>query len=128
MTKLITGLGHAGILLDTAAGSVLCDPWTSPAFFGSWFPFPDNAWLDWDTIGQVDYLYVSHLHRDHFDPDLLARHVSKDARVLLPDYPTDELQGGLRALGFHRFVRTVNNEIADLNGLHVMITSLAGPR
>jgi UDP-MurNAc hydroxylase len=124
---LITGLGHAGILIDTAAGSVLCDPWTSPAFFGSWFPFPDNAWLDWDTIGQVDYLYVSHLHRDHFDPDLLARHVSKDARVLLPDYPTDELRAGLRALGFHRFVRTVNNEIADVDGLRVMITSLAGP-
>jgi len=123
----ITGLGHAGVLFQTAAGSVLCDPWTSAAFFGSWFPFPDNAWLDWDAIGQADYLYVSHLHRDHFDPDLLARHVDKDVTVLLPDYPTDELAAGLRALGFHRFVRPANNEIVDLDGLRVMITSLAGP-
>ena len=124
---LITGLGHAGVLFETTVGSVLCDPWTSPAFFGSWFPFPDNAWLDWDAIGRADYLYVSHLHRDHFDPDLLRRHVGKDAAVLLPDYPTDELESELRELGFHRFVRTRTGEPLTVDGLRLMITSLTGP-
>ncbi|WP_280208778.1 hypothetical protein, partial [Nocardia cyriacigeorgica] len=38
----------------------------NPAYFGSWFPFPDNSQLDWDTLGNCDFLYVSHLHRDHF--------------------------------------------------------------
>jgi UDP-MurNAc hydroxylase len=123
----VTGLGHAGILFETAAGRVLCDPWTSPAFFGSWFPFPDNAWLDWDAIGRAEYLYVSHLHRDHFDPALLARHVRKDATVLLPEYPTTELEDELRALGLRRFVRTRNGEPVDLDGLRVMITALTGP-
>ena len=123
----VTGLGHAGVLFETSSGSVLCDPWTFPAFFGSWFPFPDNAWLNWDAIGRADYLYVSHLHRDHFDPDLLARHVRKDATVLLPDYPTDELETGLRDLGFSRCVRTRTGEPVDLDGLRVMITSLVGP-
>src|SRR5438067_6964695 len=27
-------------------GSVLCDPWFTPAYFGSWFPFPRNDTLD----------------------------------------------------------------------------------
>ncbi|MGH3926206.1 MAG: MBL fold metallo-hydrolase, partial [Pseudonocardiaceae bacterium] len=60
----VTGVGHAGLFIETSAGSVLCDPWVNPAFFGSWFPFPDNSDLDWTALGQADYLYVSHLHRD----------------------------------------------------------------
>jgi UDP-MurNAc hydroxylase len=55
----ITGLGHASVLIETAHGTVLTDPWVNPAYFGSWFPFPDNSQLDWDRIGQVDYLFVS---------------------------------------------------------------------
>ena len=79
----ITGTGHAGMRIDTSAGSILCDPWVNPAYFASWFPFPDNSALDWEALGQTDYLYVSHLHRDHFDAAHLARYVSKKATVLL---------------------------------------------
>ena len=48
----ITGLGHASVLIETAHGSVLTDPWVNPAYFGSWFPFPDNSQLDWDAFGR----------------------------------------------------------------------------
>ena len=124
----VTGLGHAGMRFDTRGGSVLCDPWTNPTFFASWVPFPDNSGLDWDALGQTDYLYVSHLHRDHFDAALLRDHVSKSAQVLLPDFPTDELEDELRALGFHRFVRTESGVAQELEGgLRVMVTSLKGP-
>ncbi len=123
----ITGVGHAGLFIETVAGSVLCDPWVNPAFFGSWFPFPDNSDLDWDALGQADYLYVSHLHRDHFDAELLRRHVSKDTTVLLPDYPTDELERELAALGFTNILRTANGVPVQCDGLRIMITSLAGP-
>ena len=41
----ITGLGHAGMFIETAGGSILCDPVIGPTFFGSWFPFPDNRGL-----------------------------------------------------------------------------------
>jgi len=124
----VTGLGHAGMLIETDGGKVLCDPWTNPAFFGSWFPFPDNSWMDWDALGDTDYLYISHLHRDHFDATLLARHVRKDTTVLLPDYPTDELEIELRQLGFTRFVRSRSGEPIELDGgLRIMITSLTAP-
>lgn len=123
----ITGVGHAGLFVETAAGSVLCDPWVNPAFFGSWFPFPDNSGLDWDALGRADYLYVSHLHRDHFDAELLTRHVRKDATVLLPDYPTDELERELAALGFRDFLRTESGVPVERDGLRIMITSLTGP-
>ena len=100
----ITGTGHASVLIETAHGTILTDPWVNPAYFGSWFPFPDNSQLDWDRLGQADYLFVSHLHRDHFDPAHLRKHIVKKATVLLPDFPTTELEDALRELGL-RLVR-----------------------
>ncbi|MDP9093790.1 MAG: MBL fold metallo-hydrolase [Actinomycetota bacterium] len=123
----ITGLGHASVLLETAHGTILTDPWVNPAYLGSWFPFPDNSQLDWDRIGQVDYLFVSHLHRDHFDAEHLRTHISSKATILLPDYPTSELEDALRHVGFTNFIRTDNGEPIDVDGLQVMIQSLISP-
>ena len=124
----VTGTGHASMRIDTPAGSILCDPWVNPAYFASWFPFPDNSQLDWESLGDTDYLYVSHLHRDHFDAAHLARFVSKKATVLLPAYPTSELEDQLRELGFTRFRTTVSNEVVELDGgLKVMIQALTSP-
>jgi UDP-MurNAc hydroxylase len=119
-----TSIGHAGILIETAHGSVLCDPWFVPAFFGSWFVFPRNDQLPADLLARVehpDYLYVSHLHGDHLDEAFLAAHVDRAATVLLPDFPTDELERRLRALGFSHVVRTTGGETVDLDGLEVAI-------
>ena len=105
----ITSVGHAGFHIQTEAGSILCDPWVTPAYFASWVPFPDNTGLDWDALGNVDYLYVSHLHKDHFDPDTLSKHVNKDATVLLPDYPVPDLRRELEKLGFSKFFETTDS-------------------
>jgi UDP-MurNAc hydroxylase len=114
--------------IDTPAGSILCDPWVNPAYFASWFPFPDNSQLDWESLGRTDYLYVSHLHRDHFDAAHLKRYVDKKATVLLPAYPTSELEDELRELGFTSFLETVSGEVHELDGgLRVMIQALTSP-
>jgi UDP-MurNAc hydroxylase len=124
----ITGTGHASMRIDTGAGSILCDPWVNPAYFASWFPFPDNSQLDWEELGRTDYLYVSHLHRDHFDAEHLRRFVAKTATVLLPEYPTSELEDQLRELGFTRFLATRTNEVTELDGgLRVMVQALTSP-
>jgi UDP-MurNAc hydroxylase len=131
MKVQVTSVGHAGFRIDTTAGSILCDPWVNPAYFGSWFPFPDNSTLDWDALGDVDYLYVSHLHHDHFDPRHLAAHVNKDAVVLLPDFPVPDLRRALEGLGFHRFVETTDSVKHRVSGpkgdLDVMIIALRAP-
>ncbi|MCF6386403.1 MBL fold metallo-hydrolase [Mycobacterium sp. MBM] len=127
----ITSVGHAGFHIKTAAGSVLCDPWVNPAYYASWFPFPDNSTLDWAELGNCDYLYVSHLHKDHFDPRNLREHVNKNAVVLLPEYPVPDLRRELEALGFTRFFETENNVRQTVTGpkgsLDVMIIALAAP-
>ncbi len=123
----ITFLGQAGLFVETSHGSILCDPWFNPAFFASWFPFPSNEGIDRDLIGRPDYLYVSHLHHDHFDPKFLTEHVSKDTRVLLPDYPLDHLEKALREIGFSEFVHTKNGQPQDVDGLRFAIMALVAP-
>ncbi len=123
----ITFLGQAGLFIRTRAGSILCDPWFNPAYFASWFPFPANYRIDPQSIGNPDYLYISHLHHDHFDPAFLQAHVSKDAKVLLPDYPVNDLERELRDLGFHRFIKTRDLEPIEVDGLLFTIVSLTSP-
>ncbi len=127
MTVQVTSVGHAGFHIQTKAGSILCDPWVNPAYFASWFPFPDNSQLDWYTLGNCDYLYVSHLHKDHFAPANLAKHVNKDATVLLPDYPVPDLRRELEALGFTKFFETEDSVKHRIGELDIMVIALRAP-
>jgi UDP-MurNAc hydroxylase len=124
----VTFIGHAGLHVETAGGTILCDPWFNPSFFGSWFPFPRNDDLDPAAIGSPDFLYVSHAHRDHLDLAWLRDHVDRSATVLLPEFGIDQLERELRQVGLRDFVRTRDRQPVDLNdSLRIAIISLAGP-
>ena len=120
-----TSLGHAGILIETDQSSIVCDPWFEPAFLGSWFVFPRNDQLSADLMDRVcnpTYLYISHQHGDHLDEVFLRERMNKDVTVLLPGFPTRELERQLSRLGFHRFVRTTNGAEVELAaGLSITI-------
>ena len=118
-TMKATSIGHAGILIETADVSIVCDPWFLPAFQGSWCVFPRNDQLSADLMARIespDYLYISHIHGDHFDERWLPNHINRSATVLLPGFPTGELKNRLRALGFRNFVHTVDGQEIDLLG------------
>jgi UDP-MurNAc hydroxylase len=123
----ITFLGQAGFFLETKGVSILADPWFNPAYFASWFPFPANDGIDPRVIGSPTYLYVSHLHHDHFDPRWLTEHCSKDAQVLLPAYPLETLRKELEELGFHRFIETQDLVPFEAGPLKLMINALSAP-
>ena len=130
-----TSIGHAGMLIETDAGSILCDPWFVPAFFGSWFVFPRNDQLSDDLrerIEQADFLYISHLHGDHHDEPWLREHLRRDIPILLPGFPTREQQRTLQALGFTEFIRTVDTEELEIApgltvAIHVETSITDGP-
>src|SRR4051794_21983994 len=112
-----TSLGHAGILIETDHGSIVCDPWFEPAFFASWFVFPRNDQLAADLLRRVhdaDYLYISHLHSDHLDEVWLREGISRDVTVLLPGFPSKELERRLRGIGFTNFIRTDDGQPVEL--------------
>jgi UDP-MurNAc hydroxylase len=130
-----TSIGHAGILIETVDGSILCDPWFVPAFFGSWFVFPRNDQLSEELMQRIEhptYLYISHLHADHLDETWLADHVDRSTTVLVPGYPTRELERRIRALGFDKIIRTKDGEELALGpdlriAIHVETSITDGP-
>ena len=123
----ITFLGQAGIFVETRHGSILCDPWFHPAYFASWFPFPSNERIDRTRLSNPTYVYVSHLHHDHFDPQFLREEVSKDATVILPDYPLNLLERRMLDLGFTKFIHTKNTQAIDVDGLRFMVMAMTAP-
>lgn len=130
-----TSIGHAGMLIETLDGSITCDPWFLPAFHGSWCVFPRNDQLDADLLERIthpDYLYISHLHADHLDIPWLTANMDTSATVLLPGYPTRELERKMRSLGFEKFIRTTNGEEVALGdhlrvAIHVETSLTDGP-
>jgi len=123
----ITYLGHAGLYIESNAGTILCDPWFNPCYFASWFPFPSNEAVEFRDIANPDYLYISHEHQDHLDGLFLREHVSKGAVVILPDYPVRSLERKLRELGFSSFLRTENSKPIDIEGLRIIVIALVTP-
>lgn len=130
-----TSVGHAGILIDTLDGSILCDPWFLPAFFGSWFVFPRNDQLPDELMERIEhptYLYISHLHADHLDESWLRDHVDRSTQVLIPGFPTRELERTIRALGFENIIRTDDAQEHKLGpnltvAIHVETSITDGP-
>lgn len=119
-----TSIGHAGILIDTVDGSIVCDPWFLPAFRGSWCVFPRNDQLSAELMERIEnptYLYITHLHADHLDEPWLTEHMNRDTTVLLPGYPTREQERTLRGLGFRNIIRTTDGEELSL-GARLNIT------
>ena len=87
-------LGHAGFCLETAEVVVVTDFWLSPrgAFDSSWFQFPRNHDLaplvrkKLGADGRAKFVYVSHEHKDHFDPEFLATLTGLNFTYVVPRF------------------------------------------
>lgn len=113
MTRLLY-LGQSGFVLEHRGIRLAMDPWFSPAFFQAWFPYPDNRFLLDRVAGRpLDFLYVSHLHEDHFDEETLKQ-IPRDVTVLCPDYRSGQLQRELRRLGFEKLLLLGHKERREI--------------
>ena len=58
----------ACVVIETANCRILCDPWfTDGIYDGSWYLFP-IAENPIEVIGDCDFIFISHIHPDHYDP------------------------------------------------------------
>ena len=95
----VTYLSSAAILVETDNAKLLCDPWLEDgAFYGSWCHYPPLE-AGPDDFDDVDGIYISHIHPDHFDPATL-RQFDTDIPVYVHDYRWDYLREEIGALGF----------------------------
>ena len=76
----------------------------------------------YNALRKPTYLYISHLHGDHLDEEWLPANIDLSTPVLLPGFPTPELERRLRKIGFTEFIQTVDGVEYDLgDGLTVAI-------
>ena len=92
----------ACIVTSTADIRLLHDPWfTDGIYDGSWFQFPKMA-NPVDLIGDVDSVFVSHIHPDHYDPVFLRSYFDRygEKPILIADHPSTHLAAKMKADGF----------------------------
>ncbi len=95
----VTYLSSAAIQVETDDAKLLCDPWlVDGAFYGSWCHYPPLD-AEPEEFDDVDGIYISHIHPDHFDPATLER-MDSDIPVYIHDYRWDYLKKEIEELGF----------------------------
>jgi L-ascorbate metabolism protein UlaG (beta-lactamase superfamily) len=68
----ITHFSNSFIVVETANIKICCDPWVGSGNYGGWHSFPEyNKKELIDFLKDIDIVYISHLHEDHFDPKFL---------------------------------------------------------
>lgn len=92
----------ACIVVKTPDVTVLCDPWfTQGIYDGAWYHFPEVR-DPVASIGDVDKIYISHIHPDHYDAGFLrsyfARYGAKE--LLIADHQPNHLFFKMKADGF----------------------------
>src|SRR5207302_684804 len=80
---------------EAAGQRILTDPWlTEGAYLGTWFHthLLADAGVTPETIPkEIDYLFLSHEHLDHMDPNTL-RHFSPDVPLLICQFATPKFR------------------------------------
>jgi UDP-MurNAc hydroxylase len=101
----LTYLGHAGFCVETEQSIVAMDPWfsSSGAFDSAWFQFPKNHHLGpvvakkLRESGKAKFVYISHEHRDHFDPNFLSSLPQSQITYVVPRFQRAALRSAVSA-------------------------------
>lgn len=88
----VTNLGAACCIIDVYGTRILCDPWFTPGAYLNCWEREDYIADPIGRIGRVEYIWVSHLHEDHYDPAFIRAYLSlyPEARLIIggtyPEY------------------------------------------
>jgi UDP-MurNAc hydroxylase len=114
-------LGHACMEIEVGGRTLLCDPWlVGSAYWRSWWNFPPTPKGLVDELNP-DFIYISHLHWDHFHGPTLGR-LGLNRRVLVPKTPDRRLIHDLNGVGMKN-VEELEHGIRTPIGEDLVVTS-----
>ena len=114
-------ISHACLKFRGPWGTLICDPWLldEPVANFSLWKYPPPAVPVEQAVADVDFVYITHSHEDHFHIPSLHR-FPRDVQILLSDYAhqpdprAHSMERCLRALGFQHIQRLPAWESIDL--------------
>lgn len=97
-----------GIFIGKNGTKILCDPWLVDGVFeGSWCHFPKLV-TTIDDVKNVDAIYISHLHPDHFDERYFD--FDKSIPLIVLDHGPNFLIKKLTSLGYTNLIKIKNEQ------------------
>jgi UDP-MurNAc hydroxylase len=122
----VTYYGQACTLIEAGGRKILTDPWlTEGAYLGTWFHTHvlADAGVTPDSFPKdIDYLFLSHEHLDHTDPETLKKFPS-NIPILICKFATPKFRSFLQHLGFTNIREMASGEKVDL-GENLAVTIL----
>jgi UDP-MurNAc hydroxylase len=119
----VTLVSHASVVIESHGVRIWTDPWLSGKVFNeSWSLFPPAA-FDPAMLDGIDYLWISHIHPDHFHiPSLnsLSQEFKRRVTVLFQDNHADRLFEVLEKCGYRNFQVLPNRKQVKL-GEHTAV-------
>jgi UDP-MurNAc hydroxylase len=92
----------ACIVTESPDVKILHDPWfTQGVYDGAWYHFPVIS-NPLELIGDCDFIYISHVHPDHYDPIFLEKYFDKfgSKKILIANHSTNHLKNKIKIDGF----------------------------
>ena len=110
-----------GVFTGKNGTKILCDPWLVDGVFeGSWCHF-SKLTTTIDDVKDVDAIYISHLHPDHFDERNFD--FKKSTPIIVLDHGTNFLIKKLNSLGFSNLIKIKNEETIDYKEFKLTLLS-----
>ena len=96
----IQNISNAFVRIEYKEYVILCDPWlTNRIYDNSWMVYPPVYDVD-QAINGVTHVFISHIHKDHCDYNLI-KHFPKTTAFYIPNiFPNDKIKKQLESLGF----------------------------
>jgi UDP-MurNAc hydroxylase len=103
-------LSHAGLLVKNKPGkSLICDPWlVGSSYWRSWWNYPP---VSKDLINSLhpDFIYLTHIHWDHFHGDSLKKFPSS-IPIIIPKGNYTRMKDDLFYLGYNNIIELKHGE------------------
>ncbi|MEE4206491.1 MAG: hypothetical protein V2I39_09365 [Erythrobacter sp.] len=109
----LQALSHAGLRVKVGGTELLCDPWvTGSCYWRSWWNYPP---VPKDLVASLkpDFIYLTHLHWDHFQAPSL-RLFPRDTTIVVPYDRYDRMRRDLKAVGFENVIELKNGQRVEL--------------
>ena len=98
----------AGIFIGTNGTKILCDPWiVNGVFEGSWYHYPPLK-TKLSDLQNVDAIYISHLHPDHYDERNF--NFSKNIPIIILNEGPNFLKKNLIKKKYNNLIEIKDNE------------------
>lgn len=112
-------LSHASAVINTTKANILMDPWLiGSCYWRSWWNYPP---VNGDLVKNlnVDAIYITHVHWDHWHGPSLKKLFSKDTLIITHDEPNKRSVKDLKNMGFKNIKLLKHGETFKLGDIKI---------